>query len=193
MGARAWLKRNEVFFTTGSAFILSLAAVLFSSIQACTAIKQTELTRLQTNIVQQQLELLDAEYAFARNSDWQRLVDAMWDIYDLFPRHGTELLDKLSNESQSLLFTKITAILITQTNNPVLIANHDSLLHWRSAMYTSKQCTQTLAKTASLSTPYFASYNGLSIIKDIDYVWQSIGLHKNEKSTINGKKVYLSE
>lgn len=51
---RDWLKTNKIWFETVTASLLSLMAVIVSVAQSCTASKQTELMRLQTQVAEAQ-------------------------------------------------------------------------------------------------------------------------------------------
>jgi len=184
---RSWLEKNKIFFETVTASLLSIMAVLISVLGYVTTQRQTELTRIQALVAQQQLEIEKRKNEPTRTGEWQRLRDGIWAIFDQFPKSGVTALDSLTREQKQMWFARMRVLLDAQSNNAVLTENRKCLGKWRNAISGAKMTSDTLASTDTSSFKTFASVEASGIHKDIMCAWNDLIVNSNEVSPFGGQ------
>ena len=72
---RIWLESNKIFFEIITATFLTVMAIIISY-------QQTKLTKIQTQIAQQQLVQEERIESIERTANWGELRNAIWEIMD---------------------------------------------------------------------------------------------------------------
>ncbi len=182
---RAWLERNQIFFETIAAILLGIMAIVVSW-------EQTRLTKIQTQIAQQQFEREQRIDAIEKTANWGELRNAMWAIMDLYPSSGVKSLQGLSQQDKVVWLIKIRELLDSQIDNPALIEHTASLGQWRNAISVAKTAKE-IVSGISPDDPQIDTIdemfirNASTIVKDVLFVWSELVLKSDEVSAVGGR------
>lgn len=182
---RSWLERNQIFFETIAAILLGIMAIVVSC-------EQTRLTKIQTQITQQQLERKQRFEAIESTANWGKLRNAMWAIMDNYPPSGVKYLQELSQQEKLAWLIKIRNLLDSQIDNPVLIEHTQGLGHWRNAISAAKTAKQMVFGISpedhqiDMVNEMFIR-DASTILHDVLFVWSKLILDSDEVSATGGR------
>ena len=163
---RKWLERNKVFFETAAATLLSAMALVISISQICISIKQNDMIRIQTQIAEKELRIVQRQDNVQQAVGWIEIRNTVLNIIDQYPGTGPKAFKSLSAAQKVEWFEKIRRLLDSQIKNPTLIQNKECLIHWERAIATARGAAGIFAKTDMSAMPDFFEINANSILVD---------------------------
>lgn len=181
---KSGLTSNRIFFETLAAFSLSAMAIILSYYQITIGLDQTEILRIQTELNERQIKIIEQNERIAYTAKWGELRNAMWAVMDLYHPGGVKEIILLSREQKLAWNLRMRKLLDSQIINPVLIQNKMCLGYWRNAISTSKGL-ETLINTKIEEEFLNKQFGG--ILNDIMYVWENLVLDSDEVSPTGGK------
>lgn len=190
-GFKVFLETNKIFFETVAATALSIMAVLLSVNGNSIANKQSQLLTRQMLIEEKRLEREQRMEQYQNTSDWTALRDVLWNILDLNPGTGFEDMKNFPLEFFVQYFHQFKILLDSQSSNPILINDQESLKNWREAIGSVKASQNILKKLVSNSNKNLneemkeALIGSLTIANSkVVNVWAKLILNSNEVAAI---------